>query len=66
MTIEKYLNLRTDWEEIVVSFKLPNDRYQGTLDNMKYFIKYGWRSNGMREGCDRAVEIAKEVVKGLK
>lgn len=67
MSVFQYLNLRSEWEEICRSgrFDLPEDRLQGTIDNIKWFLDNGTRTNRFRVGFDDAMEIAKTMV-GLK
>jgi len=62
-TIAVILTMRTDWEELVKDLKLPDIRYQGTLENLRWFIRYGRGSNGMRPGYQTAVDLAKEIVR---
>jgi len=62
-TIATILTMRTDWEELVKDLKLPDIRYQGTLENLRWFIRYGRGSNGMRPGYHTALELAKEIVR---
>lgn len=62
-TIATILTMRTDWEELVRDLKLPDTRYQGTIENLRWFIRYGRGSNGMRPGYQTALELAKEIVR---
>jgi hypothetical protein len=66
MTVFEYLNLRTEWEDIVRKFKFPKGeahrKQHGTIVNMKFFYHHGMSSNRFREGFDRAVEICEEVI----
>jgi len=62
-TIATILTMRTDWEELVRDLKLPDTRYQGTLENLRWFIRYGRGSNGMTPGYQTALELAKEIVR---
>lgn len=62
-TIATILTMRTDWEELVRDLKLPENRYQGTIENLRWFTRYGRGSNGMRPGYKTAHDLAKEIVR---
>lgn len=59
-SLAEILNLRYQWEDIVSNFKLSDKN--GTIDNLKWYIKYGARSNRFRTGFDQSIEIAKEIL----
>jgi len=67
MTVFEYLKLRTEWEELVHKYKFPRGeakrKKNGTIENMKFFLENGTASNRFRDGFDRALEIAEEVVR---
>ena len=63
MTIFDIMRLRSDWEEIVSyrkTYDLPN--YEGTIDNLYYFIEHGAKKNRFRKNFDEAMDIAKTIV----
>ena len=64
MSIFEYLNLRSEWEEIVAKFDFGIYEYakHGTVKNMHMFYDYQLVNNRFRKGYDRAVEIAQDVV----
>lgn len=64
MSVFQYLTLRSEWEEICRSgrFDLPEDRLQGTIDNIKWFLDNGTRTNRFRSGFDDAMNIAQMIV----
>lgn len=62
-TLAILLNMRTEFEEIIKDLKLPDNRYQGTLENLRWFIRYGRGSNSMRPGYEPALKLAKEIVR---
>lgn len=62
MTIFDFLNKRSQWEWIVCDFKLPQEKYQGTINNLQWFIRYGHRSNSLRKGFEEAKNLAQEIV----
>ena len=60
----EYLNLRSEWENIVRSYKfVPKD---GTIDNLKTFTESGHKGNRFRQDFDRAMTIANEILKNFK
>ena len=62
MSVFEYLNLRTEWEDIVQGFMLEDEMKQGTMDNIRCFILDGGKGNRFRKGFDRATEIANEIL----
>lgn len=58
-SLPELLTLRSEWESIVVDFKLQD--YNGTIDNLKWFVKYGVRSNRFRPNFEQALSIAKTI-----
>lgn len=63
-SIGEILSLRYQWESIVSNYKLKD--CNGTIDNLKWFIQYGMRSNRFRPNFDEAMFIAKEIVNEMK
>ena len=63
-SIGEILSLRYQWECIVSNYKLKD--CNGTLDNLKWFIQYGMRSNRFRPNFDEAMIIAKEIINEMK
>ena len=60
----EYLNLRSEWENIVRSYKfVPKD---GTIDNLKNFKENGHKGNRFRQDFDRAMEIANEILRNFR
>jgi hypothetical protein len=60
MSLGEILNLRSEWEELVTKFKLPDGN--GTIDNLMWFIENGAKSNRFRNEYNEAVEIAKRIL----
>ena len=60
MSLGEILNLRSQWEELVTKFKLPDGN--GTIDNLMWFIENGSKSNRFRNEYNKAVEIAKRIL----
>ena len=64
--IFQLLNKRSAWEWIVCDYKLPKERYDGTINNLQWFIKYGHRSNSLRKGFGEARTLAEEILNEVK
>jgi len=61
-TIFDVLNARSEWESIVDGFTLPQERKQGTLSNLQYFVDEGIKKNRFREGADQATDLANQII----
>lgn len=62
--IFQILNLRTEWEQIVSSYKfIPKD---STISSLRTFIEVGARGNRFRDDYSRAVEIAEIIIKSYE
>jgi hypothetical protein len=59
-SIEQVLTLRSLWESYVHDYKL--DSYEGTIDNLTWFIKHGKKGNRFRKNFDEASSIAKSII----
>jgi hypothetical protein len=62
MTIEQILNMRFDYEQIVSYrqlFDLPS--YESDINNLKYFIKSGYKNNRFRKRFNEAMKLAKAI-----
>jgi len=58
------LNLRYQWENIVENFKFPDEEnYNGTLNNLAWFLKDGHKSNSLRPGFDNAIHLSEQIIK---
>ena len=63
MSFDLILNLRSQWERLVSSGRGFNlDSYNGTIDNLYYFLNEGAKKNRFRKNCPEAIEIAKQIV----
>ena len=59
------LAFRSRWEDITQSFRFSeNERHQGTIDNLMWFLKEGKKSNARGKHYNEAVHLA-EVILGL-
>ena len=67
MTIFQILCLRTEFEELASDYAMP--QRASDIDTIEWFIDNGHRSNRLRNGYERAKEIAliiKEYYYGRK
>ena len=56
------LNLRTEFEELASEFS--NSVGSGSsINTLEWFAEHGFRSNRLRNGYDRAMEIASIILK---
>lgn len=63
MTIEQMLVLRYEWESLVSyrkTYDLPS--YDGTIDNLRHFVKCGGVKNRFRKNFDKATKVAEEIL----
>lgn len=63
ISVFEYLNLRTEWEDLVQDFSLDDHRKNGTIDNLTFFIENGAVGNRFRKSFDEAMEIAKTILR---
>ena len=59
-SLAELLTLRSEWESVVADYKLSE--YNGTIDNLRWYTKYGIRSNRFRPNFDHSLELAKQIV----
>lgn len=62
MTFIQYLNYRSEYETLVSGFVLPEDKYQGTIDSMQWFLEKGHTANRFRKGFNEAVKVCQKVI----
>ena len=63
MSFDSILNLRSQWERLVSTGRGFNlEDYNGTIDNLYYFLNEGAKKNRFRKDCKAAVEIAEQIV----
>jgi hypothetical protein len=53
-------NLRTEFEEISSDFNMSVSG--SCINTLKWFAEHGFRSNRLRNGYDRAIEIANIIL----
>lgn len=57
LSIGTICGLKTEFEEIVESFSMPSN-YGSDINTLEWFVENGHRSNSLRNGYERAKEIA--------
>ena len=55
------LNLRTEFEELASDFSTSVGS-GSSINTLKWFAEHGFRSNRLRNGYDRAMEIANIIL----
>ena len=60
MNVQELLNLRTRFEEVTEDFKL--EQYGSDINNLKWFVENGHKSNSLRNGYQTALEIAEAII----
>jgi len=55
-------NLRTEFEELSSDFSTSVGS-GSSINTLKWFAEHGFRSNRLRNGYDRAIEIASIILK---
>ena len=56
------MNLRTEFEELASGFS-KSVGSGSSINTLEWFAEYGYKSNRMRSGYDRAMEIASIILK---
>lgn len=65
MTIMQILNLRTEFEELSSEFS-SSVGSGSSINTLEWFAENGFRSNRLRNGYDRAMEIANIILAEYK
>ena len=58
--IEQILVKRSNWEDIVKRYNIPD--HNGTIDNLKWFVDHGHQSNRLRRRFKEARDIAHNII----
>lgn len=58
ISLASLLSLRTEYEEIVRRYRIPDERKNSCIDNLVWFKANGKGSNRLRSRYNRAIEIA--------
>tara|TARA_B100001094_G_scaffold131313_1_gene127107 strand:- start:8009 stop:8251 length:243 start_codon:yes stop_codon:yes gene_type:complete len=59
MSLASYLTLRSEYEDIVSDFNVPEEIKVGLKESFKWFDKYGYKSNSLRSNFSRAKDICR-------
>ena len=66
MSYMNVLNLRTEFEDIIKDFNMGCQVMEGhsacDINTLEWFVEHGFRSNRLRNGYDRAMEIANTII----
>ena len=69
MNVQELLNLRTRFEEVTQDFKFeysgPNGldlMHRSDINTLKWFIENGHKSNSLRDGYQKAYELAEAII----
>jgi len=62
MKMMEILNLRTEFEELASEFS-SSVGSGSSINTLEWFAEHGFRSNRLRSGYDRAMEIASIILK---
>lgn len=57
-SLASLLNLRSEYEEIVRRYRIPDEHKNSCIDNLVWFKANGKGSNRLRSRYERAIEIA--------
>ena len=63
MSLAILLNLRTEYEDIIRRYRIPNEHKNGSIDSLVWFKQNGKGSNRLRSRYERAIEIANIILK---
>jgi len=61
MSIVKLMNLRTEFEELIESFSKSCGN-GSSINTLEWFVNNGFKSNRLRNGYERAVQIAEIII----
>ena len=62
MNIFEFLNKRSLFEDLVRSMNIPDERKQGTIENLRWFDKYGYKKNRFHEDFQEANDLAQTML----
>lgn len=62
MNIFEYLIHRSTFEDLVRNMNIPEEKKQGTVENLRWFDKYGYKKNRFHENYQRAVDLAQTML----
>ena len=62
MSLATYLNLRSEYEDIVQDYNVPDEVKTGLQESFAWFYKYGYKSNSLRNNFSRAKDICKTLL----
>ena len=63
ISLASLLNLRTEYEEIIRRYRIPDEYKNSSIDSLVWFQENGKGSNRLRTKYERANEIANFILK---
>ena len=65
-SVAEVLSLRYQYEELLRSFDVPENKRHGHINSLEWFKKYGNRKNRFRDGYQEALDICHKILRGAK
>ena len=65
-SVAEVLSLRYQYEELLRSFDVPENKRHGHINSLEWFKKYGNRKNRFRDGYNEALELCATILAGAK
>lgn len=65
MNIFRLLNDRYELECLFSGLDIPEERQEGTIYNMKWFIESGYKKNRFKPNFEKANELCKKMLKEI-
>ncbi len=65
-SVAELLSLRYQYEEIVRTFDIPENKRSGHINSLEWFKKYGNRKNRFREGYEEATNLCSSILIGAR
>jgi hypothetical protein len=62
ISLASLLSLRTEYEEIIRRYRIPDEYKKSDIHSLVWFKSYGKGSNRLRSRYDRAIEIANIIL----
>jgi len=62
-SIAQLLNLRFQYESIILNFEIPENRKSSCINNIKWFTKNGHVNNRFRKGYQDCADICNTILR---
>lgn len=63
LSLAEVLNLRFKYENLCISFDIPNNRMSGCINNIKWFKDSGHVKNRSKRGYEECLMICDRILK---